>query len=252
LVNLLSNAVKFTPEGGSVGLKIHPDENRDFIYFTVWDTGIGIAPEDRSRLFQSFVQIDSQLARRYEGTGLGLSLVKRLTELHGGTVGVESTPGQGSRFFTKLPLRIEASAPQPSKTLEAGTQAARFTRSPLVLVAEDNLASIKLVSTLLERAGCRIIHANTGLQAVDLALRRLPDVILMDVQMPELDGIEATRRITADPRTGHIPIICVTALAMPQDRERCLEAGARGYVSKPYDMQTLLQTMARLLPEISA
>ena len=252
IVNLLSNAVKFTPEGGKVGLRIIQDADRKNIDFNVWDTGIGIDSKDMSRLFQSFVQIDSVLARRYEGTGLGLALVKRLAELHGGSVIVESEPGKGSQFIVRIPLHIQAPVPIPSVSAESKPKLPKFVRFPLVLVAEDNIANVKVLSSFLEKSGCRILHASTGTQAVELALKKAPDIILMDVQMPEMDGIEATRRISQDPRTKEIPIICVTALAMPKDMEACLEAGARAYVSKPYEMYDLLQKIVRLMPDLVA
>ncbi|MFA5265321.1 MAG: ATP-binding protein, partial [Opitutaceae bacterium] len=252
LVNLLSNAVKFTPEGGKVGLRILLDEKARCIEFNVWDTGIGIEEKDVARLFQSFVQIDSVLARRYEGTGLGLALVKRLAGLHGGQVGLESHPGAGSRFWVRIPQDIIVSVPVPSRGEEARDKLPNFTKYPLVLVAEDNLANFRLVSAFLERTGCRLLHAPTGKVAVEIALKKLPDIILMDVQMPEMDGIEATRCLSHDPRTKEIPIICLTALAMPQDRDACLEAGARAYLSKPYEMRELLATMIRLAPDLVA
>ncbi len=251
LVNLLSNAVKFTNEGGQVGLRIHPDPAGSHVVLTVWDTGIGIAATDLPRLFQSFVQIDSQLARRFEGTGLGLALVKKLAELHGGDVLVESEPGKGSSFNVRIPLApLAPVAPPAIRPLGADTPP-RFRRAPFALIAEDNATNVRILGEYLSRFGWRLIFATTGTQAVDLASRRLPDIVLMDVQMPEMDGIEATRRLARDPRTAHIPIVCVTALAMPEDREACLAAGARAYLSKPYEMAELLRVMAGLLPDLA-
>jgi signal transduction histidine kinase/ActR/RegA family two-component response regulator len=248
LVNLLSNAVKFTPEGGKVGLRISVSADTQRLEFQVWDTGIGITGQDIERLFQPFMQIDSQLARRYEGSGLGLALVKRLAEMHGGGVGVESTPGKGSRFWISLPLGFERlSIPGPSNA-DTGIRTPRFIRPPVVLVAEDNPANTTLLMGFFEKLGFRIIHATNGKIAVDLALTRMPDIIIMDVQMPEMDGIEATRRLSANQRTAAIPIICATALAMDEDRERCLQAGARDYVSKPFELNILLATIERQLP----
>lgn len=248
LVNLLSNAVKFTPEGGCVTLSATSDPKTGRLVYTVTDTGIGIAPEDLSKLFKAFVQIDSVLSRKYEGTGLGLFLVRRLVELHHGTVSVESTLGQGSRFSVSLPLAHAEAPTLPSPALTRPTPNA-FVRSPLVLLAEDNTANVRVVQSFLERSGCRVIATGNGREAVELALRRLPAIVLMDVQMPELDGLEATRRISHDPRTKDIPVVCVTAFAMQEDRERCLEAGARGYLSKPFSLPELLETLVRFLPE---
>lgn len=251
LVNLLSNAVKFTHDGGKVGLRVQREENKTHIVFTVWDTGIGISEKDIAKLFQAFVQVDSVLSRRYEGTGLGLALVKRLTELHGGKVGVTSVPEKGSEFTVRIPLHMAVPVPGAGRHIEAAAEQPRFLRFPLVLIAEDNAANVRLLNTFLEKSGCRILHATTGVQAVELALKKLPDIILMDVQMPEMDGVAATNRLAHDPRTKEIPIICLTALAMPQDRDRCIEAGARAYLSKPYELNELLETMMRLIPDMA-
>jgi len=248
LVNLLSNAVKFTPDGGKVGLRTTVSADTQRLEFQIWDTGIGIAAPDIERLFQPFVQIDSQLARRYEGSGLGLALVKRLAEMHGGSVGVDSTPGKGSRFWISLPLGFERLSVEPPSSVAPGIRVPHFIRPPVVLVAEDNPANTTLLMGFFEKLGFRIIHATNGKLAVDLALTRMPDIIIMDIQMPEMDGIEATRRLAANQRTASIPIICATALAMDEDRERCLKAGARDYVSKPFELNILLATIERQLP----
>lgn len=248
LVNLLSNAVKFTPEGGSVALRLRADDKRENLEISVSDTGIGIAAEDLPRLFQPFVQIDSLLSRKYEGTGLGLFLVKRLVELHKGTVRAESEIGKGSRFGATIPLTLRCPSLQPRPRLPR-EGAPVFSKSPLVLLAEDNSANVQVVQAYLERSGCRVIHTDNGRSAIELALKRQPSLILMDVQMPVLDGLEATLRLTQDPRTREIPIVCVTAFAMKEDRDRCIEAGARDYLSKPFSLPDLLKIMVRLLPD---
>ena len=248
LVNLLGNAVKFTPEGGSVGLDVLGDVEGQRVHFVVWDTGIGIAPENIGRLFQPFVQLDSSLSRQYSGTGLGLSLVKRLVELHEGSVSVESQMGQGSRFTVSLPWR-EA---ERQRDKETRRQVERVTGSlvssspsHLVLLAEDDETTLTAVSDYLSAKGCRVIVARNGHEVIQRTKEDKPDAIVMDVQMPGMDGLEAIRYIRADPTPGvaTIPIIALTAMAMSGDRERCIEAGANDYVSKPVSLKELVEAI---------
>lgn len=379
LVNLLSNAVKFTPEGGQIGLEVAGDEAAGVARITVWDTGIGISEEGRSQLFQPFVQLDSRLAREFSGTGLGLSLVQRMMQLHNGTITVESKLGEGSRFTISFPWEESESLPQllPEKkvssnelssifklalvvddspaardqlkrylnelrievvthdqgqdvvakvasirpdvifldillpgmsgwdvlaelkkeprtqavpvvvasviderenALAAGasdcllkpvtrqqldmmlqrlvaeggfgrettavspTQAAAGTAvRPRILLAEDNEANVKTFSHYLSAKGYDIIVAGNGREAIEQAISEQPDLILMDIQMPHVNGLEAIQAIRADDSVRDIPIIAVTALAMPGDLERCLQAGANDYVSKPVSLKGLLE-----------
>jgi CheY-like chemotaxis protein len=249
LVNLLSNAVKFTPEGGHVGLVVTGETERQVITFCVWDTGIGITPEDLPRLFKPFVQVDSSLSRQHEGTGLGLALVTRLVELHGGSLSVESEPDQGSRFIVSLPWQdtfeltqklepAERLSDPPAPTSEVSVE------HPLILLAEDNEANIQLLVEYLTDEGYRVVVARNGAEAIDRAKEERPALILMDVQMPGMDGLEATRCLRADAQLASIPIIAVTALAMPGDREQCLAAGANDYLSKPISLKKLAKTIA--------
>ena len=254
LVNLLGNAVKFTPEGREIGLEVVGDVDREVARFTVWDTGIGISREEMGRLFQPFVQLDSGLSRRHAGTGLGLAMVRSLTELHGGSISLESKVGEGSRFTVTLPWQESAQVPDAQVPSSASSGAERaiplFTNgSPLVLLAEDNEDNIVTVSDYLLGKGCRIVVARNGLEAVERAREEVPDIILMDIHMPEMDGLEATRRLRAAAAKGlaNVPIIALTALAMPGDRERCLEAGADEYLSKPVSLRRLVQVMERLV-----
>ncbi|HNP71709.1 MAG TPA: response regulator, partial [Kouleothrix sp.] len=380
LVNLLSNAVKFTPRGGKIGLEVRSDAERQQVRFTVWDTGIGISEEDLARLFQPFTQIDSRLNRAHDGTGLGLTLVRRLAEAHGGSVHVESVVGQGSRFSVVLPwdpavqravrlatasvvdttqpavrqaLVIEDSttvAAQLSRYLqELGAQveissystgtveraialqpdviildillpdedgwhvlrqlkaeprtrnipvivvsvvdtprlarelgaaevllkpidremfvtalrrATTRTAEPLVerallavpqpvarprlLLAEDNQTNIDMLFEYLHTKGYDVTVARNGQEAIVCAQEEKPDIILMDIQMPGVDGLEAIRRIRADGALAHTPIIAVTALALPRDRERCLDAGADEYMAKPVSLRMLVHTIESL------
>jgi PAS domain S-box-containing protein len=377
LVNLLSNAVKFTPDGGAVGLEVTADANEHVLRFTVWDTGIGIALDQLAHLFQPFVQLDRRLARRYEGTGLGLALVYRMTELHGGGVSVTSEEGVGSRFTVALPwsdaanghgtaagdctacapvgmqrvLIIEDSPtaaaqaeryfaecgmitqihPRGSGVVESAIsfqpnlivldlllpdttgwdvltqlKADRRTRAipvaivsvvdghahpraheavahlikpytradiqqllhqlshgfasttdaertspsdslPTILLAEDNEASSMIIADYLASVGYHVLVARNGTEAVAQARDARPALILMDVQMPGMDGLEATRRIRADSSIANVPILVLTALAMPGDRERCLQAGANEYLSKPISVRALATRIATYL-----
>ena len=246
LVNLLSNAIKFTPEGGQIGLEVKKDLAQEAVHFTVWDTGIGIAPEDLARLFQPFVQLDSKLARQYYGTGLGLSLVSRMTEMHGGGISVESEVGRGSRFTVSLPWARPTETSPPAAELDelvpAGVGQAGA-KQPLILLADDNEDNINLVVDYLAQQSYQIIIARNGQEAIALAQEERPDLILMDVQMPGMDGLEATRRLRAETAFATTPIIVVTALAMPGDRERCLASGANEYLSKPLNLRGLVRTI---------
>ncbi len=252
LVNLLSNAIKFTPDGGEVGVSVTDDMALEQIQFTVWDTGIGIAADDMSRLFQPFVQLDSRLARQHTGTGLGLSLVAKMMELHGGGVSVESEEGVGSRFTVSFPLATvdETSAQtetHTNQTAAASPKKRTAAEMPLVLLAEDNEHSIELFTDYLKLNDYRFSVARTGVEAIARAMEDNPAIILMDIQMPEMDGLEAMRRLRAEASFAHVPIIAMTALAMPGDRERCFEAGADEYLSKPVNLRTMVNTIQRLL-----
>lgn len=245
LVNLLTNAVKFTPNDGHVTLKVNVKQ--DVIQFSVIDNGIGIAPDDLRKLFTPFVQVESSLNRQFEGTGLGLALVSKLTDLHGGSVEVESEVGKGSRFTINLPYRrgdlnqareTEKFTPH-ARDIQIDFQPKKEQKNKKILLVEDNATNILTIGEYLENYGYQIIIANDGLQAIEKTKEISPDIILMDIQMPMMDGLEATRRLRADPQFVSVPIIALTALAMPGDRERCLEAGASEYMSKPVSLKEL-------------
>lgn len=260
LINLLTNAVKFTPEGGTITLEVtfplvkqELPSSKTYLRFGIIDTGVGIAPEDIDRLFQPFVQVDSDLNRQYEGTGLGLTLVKRLVELHGGDVTISSQLDVGSCFTIDLPYEeIESPKPDvviklsPSEQLMPSAQSDQLT-SPLVLLAEDNEANIISISAYLHAKEYRLIVAKNGEEAIALAKSQRPNLILMDIQMPRLDGLEAIRQIRLDPSLEKVPIVALTALAMSGDRERCLAAGANEYLSKPVKLKELSLAIQKLL-----
>ncbi len=377
LVNLLTNAVKFTPEGGRIGLTVAAPEGEEVVRFTVWDTGIGIAPENERKLFRAFTQIDSGLTRAQEGTGLGLALVAKMVELHGGSLALESAPGKGSRFIVTLPqngaaalarksgpkdepdrrgyrralvieddttsgailvnyltelglesvlhergdesvetvlrerpdvILLDVLLPgdsgwvvlvrlkehpdtrdipvvivsvmdEPERSHALGA-AAHFTKpvtraqlahflqrnavtlrpgaapdgarplptGPTILLAEDNNANVQAMGGYLEDRGYAMTYAANGLIAVKLARELRPTLILMDIQMPVMDGLAAIREIRADASLNAIPIVALTALAMTGDRERCLAAGATDYMSKPVHLKALAELVKRLLP----
>jgi PAS domain S-box-containing protein len=383
LVNLLSNAVKFTPEGGLLGLEVQTNPDEKTVSFSVWDQGIGIQPEDLDKLFVAFVQLDSRLARQYSGTGLGLSLVQRMTELHGGSLRVESVPGEGSRFTILLPWSVDVTQPVPGlirpalssyrnalinvltiddneldverttrylqefgitnlvqPTLRGALEKAVFLRpsailldlnlpdglglellsrlkadarthdipviitsvderraeaaqlgalgylvkpisqqdlraelakavsfslptsagsvivseaAPLVLVADDNEQILEMVTDFLEAQRFRVVAARSGFELLERAPELHPELMLVDIQMPGLDGLEAIRRLRAhrDPALASTPIIAITALAMTGDREKCLQAGANEYMSKPIGLTKLLERIRQFLKEKS-
>ncbi len=382
LVNLLSNAVKFTQKNGRVSLDVTIDAEMEVIRFTVEDTGIGMSPEGMARLFQPFIQLDSSLSRQHDGTGLGLALVRRLAELHGGSVSVESEIGKGSRFVIALPyppsepaeanllpsafplvgsnrlhsavviedsetageqiarylqeLHIHAIVypkgegaldqvasihpdvifldlqmpgqsgwdvlallkadpllqtipviivsvvddrakglvagaaeylvkPISRETLRhalgivvAGPEVARealiiaaqttiFPVNVRILLVEDNEVNIIAIGDYLHDRGYYVVIARNGREALDVITEARPDMILMDIQMPEMDGLEATRRLRGIPDYKATPIIALTALAMPGDRERCMAAGATEYLTKPVSLKGLVELIQRLL-----
>jgi signal transduction histidine kinase/CheY-like chemotaxis protein len=259
LINLLSNAVKFTSPGGQVGLKVEGDGLAGRAFFHVWDTGIGIKPEAAARLFQPFVQVDSSLSRPFEGAGLGLMLARRMTEMHGGTVTLvsEGVPGKGSRFTVALPWRPQAPPFASDADLSENSQVSASpdrlaSEAPVVLVADDNVTNLTILVDYLTARDCRVVTAQDGLQALAQARAHRPDLIVMDVQMPGLDGLQAIRDIRAEPALARVPIIALTALAMAGDRERCLEAGASDYMSKPVRLGELAEKADRWLGETAA
>lgn len=250
LVNLLSNAVKFTPAGNNIGLEVSGDSSNQVVNFTVWDTGIGISTDDMKHLFTPFVQLDSSLARQHTGTGLGLTLVNRLTEMHGGGIFVESELHKGSRFTVSLPwrnaaevsaLNIQAAAYENAKTDMPATHRAVIVEDspPVILLAEDNEYNISTISNYLQQKGYQLVIARDGTEAVARIEEKKPDLILMDIQMPGMDGLEAIRRIRTGVGLNSTPIIALTALTMPGDKERYLTAGANEYMSKPVSLKRL-------------
>jgi PAS domain S-box-containing protein len=249
LLNLLNNAVKFT-ETGTVAFSVTASEPHDDgeieLRFSVRDSGIGLSPEQLGRLFQSFSQADASISRRYGGTGLGLAISKRLAEAMGGTMWAESDgPGYGSTFHVTMTTRAAeplavASGGEPKGSLDLDPEQA--SRHPLrILLVEDNAVNQKLALRLLAQMGYQVDVAGNGIEAVEAVERQRYDLVLMDVQMPEMDGLEATRRIVdLIPVESRPWIVAMTANAMDDDREACLAAGMKGYISKPIRVDELV------------
>ncbi len=257
LVNLIFNAIKFTDRGSVAveGRVASRGADHDELRFEVKDTGIGIAADRIPRLFQPFTQVDASPARRHGGSGLGLAIARQIVTALGGSIGVESEAGAGSTFwFTArfAPARGAAGAPGPKSELESSRRPRVTGR---VLVVEDNEINRELVAEVLARAGIPCDLVSSGREALEALGRRAYGAVLMDCQLPEMDGFEATRRIRAAERDGtlgvssggHIPIIAVTASATKGDRDRCLAAGMDQYVTKPIDSRLLLRLVSACL-----
>ena len=247
VVNLLSNAVKFTEAGRvTIATRLVPAtaQHAAALRIDVQDTGIGIEPESLSRLFQPFEQGDASMSRRFGGTGLGLAISKRLVELMDGRLWAQSRPGVGSTFSIELPLRPAAAPAEPAAPVAAVAEQRRAGELRL-LIAEDNPVNQRVASRMLQRLGYRADVVENGRLAVEAAEREQYDVIFMDVQMPELDGLEATRRIKARP--GRSPwIVALTAHALEDDRRQCLAAGMNDFLSKPVQLSELTAALERV------
>ncbi len=255
VTNFLSNAIKFT-EHGRILIKVVGEENRGRVAtlrISVEDHGIGIAPDKREVIFQSFTQADTSTTRKYGGTGLGLAICKQIAQLMGGQVGVESELDRGSTFWLRLTLPIdqcqdEEAADQRTAASSAaeGDTAMVEPGGPRVLVAEDNPVNQRVAVRMLEKLGCRVDVATTGREAVDKWETAAYDVVFMDLHMPEMDGFEATSKIREREGDGrHSHIVALTANAMRGDREQCLAAGMDDYIAKPVKVDTLRQAMRR-------
>jgi CheY-like chemotaxis protein len=258
VANLLSNAIKFTDQG-SVRVKLDfsrsPEERpnaeeRVNVIIQVTDTGLGIAPEKLASIFEKFTQADGSITRKYGGTGLGLAITRRLVEMHGGDVRVESELGKGSTFRVTIPCELAAASDAASAPVEneprTGVEVPLLPTARLLLV-EDNLVNQKVVLAILRKKGYHIDVANDGREALAKLNAAHYDLVLMDVQMPVLDGLEATRLIRREARWDRLPVIAMTAHAMNGDRERCLQSGMNAYISKPVQPAHLVATVERHL-----
>ncbi len=266
LINLVNNAIKFTDPGGAVTLQIAREAPVEGdaatvarLRFAVRDTGIGLSDVQRARLFQPFVQADGSTSRRYGGTGLGLSISRRLAELMGGEIGIDSVPGQGSTFLFRVPLVVAAPSAAAAPAADDGAPHASAAHAALmapyagrrILLAEDNAVNRQIAGELLRHVGLRVDTADDGVRALDRLAAAAPDhhydLVLMDLQMPRLDGHDATLAIRADPRFGTLPIVALTAHTQPAVRERCVAQGMQDFVTKPIAPDELYRVVARWL-----
>jgi PAS domain S-box-containing protein len=248
LINFANNAIKFTDNGKVIirVRRIGGEKTRARLKFEVEDTGIGISKDTIATLFQPFQQIDGSTTRRFEGTGLGLAICRSLADLMNARVDVESTPGVGSLFSLDITLGndSQAVASFEEQWEPMGNEELRGRR---VLLVEDNEINQDVAKDLLETAGMEVTVANNGQEAVSMAFERRFDLVLLDVQMPVMDGYEAARRIRADARYSEIPIVAMTANAMAGDYERCMQAGMNDHIPKPIEPDVLFSTLRRLV-----
>ncbi|MFY9629701.1 MAG: PAS domain S-box protein [Methylocystis sp.] len=250
LLNYASNAVKFT-ERGAITVRAHPiaeDDASILVCFEVQDTGIGLSPDVAAKLFGPFEQADASTTRKYGGTGLGLAINRRLAELMGGDVGVRSEAGKGSIFWFTARLRRAETAAPGDAAAKVGEDM-RFPAGTRVLLVEDVAVNREVAQELLESAGLAVDLANNGREAVSAALSKDHDLILMDIQMPEMDGLTATRLLRASPQWATKPIIAMSANVFEEDRRACEEAGMNDFVVKPVDPRELFQALRSWLPE---
>jgi len=232
LYNLISNAIKFTPEGGQAVIKTRTKPRAGQLVLQIKDSGIGIDPEHHDQIFSEFFQVQAAADRQFEGTGLGLALVKRLVGLHGGTIKVDSQLGRGANFTVTLPLR--------------GLRPEGQMRNK-ILVIEDNPSSLELSTLVLRGHGFRVDTATDGQEGLQKAKAHPYDLILMDIQLPGIDGLTVTRLLKADPRTSKTPIVALSARAMLGDEREAMDAGCSGYITKPIEVKSFLNTVTEYL-----
>ncbi|MCK5679823.1 response regulator, partial [bacterium] len=245
LINLTNNAVKFTSQGE---VKISAEligqhEDRVTLQFCVADTGVGMTSEQQARLFKSFSQADNSSTRKFGGTGLGLSISKKLIELMDGTIRVESETGRGSRFFFTIELALGDVGQVATEQIEENQDLARL-RGAKILLVEDNELNQELAMALLDREGVLVTSAWNGQEALESLQKERFDGVLMDLQMPVMDGYAATREIRKLPQYKTLPIIAITANVMAEDREKVIAAGMNDHIGKPFKKLEMLRTIA--------
>ena len=253
LINLISNAIKFTHSGSVTvhGEVLSREHGNLILRFAISDTGIGLTAEQQGKLFQPFSQADSSTTRKYGGTGLGLAISRQLVQMMGGQISVTSEPGQGSTFSFTVAMQEIVAPLAPSQadantTADANQQTAARLAGMRVLLVEDNKVNQMLALAVLKRVGVEVTLANHGREAVELLTHSSPfDVVLMDIQMPEMDGHEATSVIRTELKLTALPIIAMTAHAMSEERQRCLDSGMGDIITKPINVKALYATLAR-------
>jgi two-component system, NarL family, sensor histidine kinase EvgS len=243
MLNLLSNAVKYTPEKGKIEVRATKHDN--YIRITVSDTGMGISKEDQTKIFSEFEQVNRVRDEALGGTGIGLALTRRLVELHGGEIGVDSD-SNGSTFWVTLPLKMLR--PEEKDNPKQSTQLTPLaSNSRRILVVEDNEVNLSMLLDMLHIHNHQVLVARNGQEAIDLAVANDPELILMDIRMPVMDGLEATRRLRKMNKFSKVPIIALTASVGDESREKCLEAGCSEHLAKPIESKELFETMGQYL-----
>ncbi|MES2260103.1 MAG: response regulator [Pseudomonadota bacterium] len=262
LINYANNAIKFS-EQGRVEIRVRKvvgDANDCLVRFEVSDQGIGLSEAEMAKLFVSFQQADTSTTREYGGTGLGLAICKELAQLMGGDVGVHSQPGVGSTFwftaqlgvsYKTIPTLINQISDAAGELLASARTSAMMTalKAARILLVEDNVFNQQIAQEMLEEVGATVCLANNGADALELLRKSDFDCVLMDLQMPLMDGLEATRHIRADPQLTHIPVLAMTATATTEARIRCIDAGMNDFISKPVQPALMYQTVANWLPQ---
>jgi CheY-like chemotaxis protein len=252
LLNLLSNAIKYNRPGGKVIVEFAPAEESDppAFRFSVQDTGPGISPEKLPRLFTPFDRLDAERTKTHiVGTGLGLALSKRMVELMGGRIGVDSVAGEGSTFWVEVPLAESPVAPVDQSALTSIlNHGLEFLNSRTLLYIEDNPSNLRLVTRILaRRPAIQLLSAATGTLGLEMAFEHRPDLILLDLNLPGLNGDEVLAELRDDPRTAEIPVVMLTADNRSATRERMLAAGVRAFLTKPVEVRALLSVFDRFL-----
>ncbi len=248
ITNLIGNAVKFTPAGGAVIVSLSAERGSDqaaTLIFSVSDTGIGIPPDKLADIFHPFSQADESVTRQFGGTGLGLAICQRLVQIMDGEIRVQSTEQMGSTFEVALPVRLVEHAEPAMHIQEESTP---ITAGLRVLLAEDNRVNRLVAVSALRKLGCNVVTADNGREAVEAFGASHFDLVLMDCQMPEMSGFEATRVIRSMPTGAEIPIIALTALTMDGDRKRCIDSGMNDCLTKPFTRAALTAVFARWQP----
>ncbi len=257
--NLLHNAIKFTPDGGKIGVTVKKEINsgryawlspgEEVMICSVWDTGIGIKPEDRERIFDEFEQVDSSLSRQSGGAGLGLALTKKLVELHGGVINVESTPGKGSTFTFMIPVAHREKVPLVLEEVKAPDMAYPWLKeeAPLILIVEDDLLTVELLTIHLTQAGYRVAHAYDGVEGLEKVRSLRPFAVILDIMIPRKDGWEVLQELKADEEVSHIPVIIHSII---DNRELAFALGATDYLLKPLDREALMEKLGNLTSSV--